>query len=629
MAAVSIEFRVDGGAADPALLLRMQAAADHRGPGHAERTFGPVGMGHRASASSLAEVQPRTDASRGHSIVLAGRLYNLDEVTRSLGAAGAPVGDGSHAAAMLAAYGAWGDACVERFDGDFAFAIHDAPAKAMLCACDPLGVKPLYYAFDGRRFLAATEPKQLLAAGVGATPSEEKIASYLSLAAHLGGGAQTFLRDVRRLRGGHRLRVDGAGARESRYWSIDPAREIPERSGDAMAERVRWLMTDAVARRAPPTGPYGCALSGGFDSSSIAALYRAVLSGRGVGDPLETFSFMLRDDDSDEREIIDAVARQVGANHHHVYVDRSDAFAPMGAMTRALDAPIADMGVMLLWRKKEQAALRGVPTVLSGLGGDELFMGRMLFLADLLRGGRLLALRRELLACRPVDPTTSKPASLGRLVKDCAVLPLVPRRLKRRARSMLLRERPHGGWIRPGLAARTDLTERVLATPPRVFRDAYRQDCWEVFHFSLLGEALPIHEALGGAFAVDTRFPLLDRRLVEYMFAAPREQKVSRGRVRLLQRRAMEGLLPEAVLSDHLKKDFHPVMIRQQRANFERALDALPSRGLLSEPYVDWDHLRARRGEYLGRGSKGWFPLLYALSLEHWLRMIGGGRSGA
>lgn len=624
MEALSVSFHVDGAAADPRLLGRMQGAAAHRGPQQAEHVRGPVGMGLRRGPGSLDEPQPLADPGLGLSLVLSGRLYNAAEVRAALTAAGRPAGDETHGGTILAAYRAWGPACLERLDGDFAFALHDEASGRMLCACDAIGVKPLHFAFDGRRFLAATEPKQLLAAGVSTAPCEEKIAAYLSLAPHLGGGRRSFFRDIERLRPGHWLCVGPGGLEQGRHWSIDPERRIEERTPEAMAGRVRRLMSEAVGRRVPSRGPYGCALSGGFDSSSIAALYRLELSSRGVEDPLSTFSFMLGSDDADEAPIIAEVARAVRSDHHSVQLDRADAFAALPEIIRAMDAPIVDMGVMLLWWKKSLAARQGVPTLLSGLGGDELFMGRMHFLADLLRAGRLRTLAREILACRPVDPTTSKPASLVELFKNFALLPLVPRPLKKRVKELLGKERPVGLWIRGDLARRVDLAARVRTPSPRVFSDRYRQDCWEVFRHSLVGEALPIHESVGGAFGVDTRFPLMDRRLVEYMFAVPREQKVRLGRARVLQRAAMDGLLPEVVIREHLKKDFHPVLARQQRANFERALGQLRGGELLSAAYVDWDHLNARQAEYLARGAKGWFPLLYAMSLEWWLRGLAG-----
>jgi asparagine synthase (glutamine-hydrolysing) len=387
-----------------------------------------------------------------------------------------------------------------------------------------------------------------------------------------------------------------------------------------MAARVRALTEDAVRRRLPEAPPYACALSGGFDSSSVAGLARRVLDARGERAPLETFSFELRDAEADEPALIEAVARAVRARHHHVYLDRDDVFEVLPAILRAGGEPTRDMGLLYLWRKKERAAAEGAQVVLSGLGGDELFCGRFQYFADLLRAFRLGALWREVQGICPMDPSTGKPTSRADVLSRYAIAPLVPRSVKRLARRHLLREGAVPPWIAPGLARRTGLAERLREGAPRLYADAYRQDCWEVFHYVLVHLTLPVHEALGAELGVETRFPLLDRRLVEYMFAVPREQKVRHGQTRVLQRRAMAGVLPDEVLREHLKKNLHPVLWRQQRSHFERELGQVLARPRpLSADYLDWGRLRGVYDGYrAGRTAMG-YVLWYALNLERWL----------
>jgi asparagine synthase (glutamine-hydrolysing) len=353
----------------------------------------------------------------------------------------------------------------------------------------------------------------------------------------------------------------------------------------------------------------------------VAALFRLATRGPdGEGEPLETFSFELRDPASDEPELIDAVSRDLRTNHHHIYLDQDNVFAVLPHMLAACDEPTADMGLLYLWRKKERAAQRGVRVMLSGLGGDELFAGQFHYLADLLRQRQLRTLWAEVRGIYPVDRMHNRRTSLEKLLRYYVVGPLIPRTFKRLANTVVTGLVPP--WIDRSLATRTRLADRIAAGPERLYPDAYRQDCFEVFKSSLVDVTLPLHEALGAAFGVETRFPLLDRSLVEYMFAAPREQKIRRGQVRLLQRRAMKGILPEVVLTRHVKKNLNPVLRRQQHGNFVAEANKLFSGGSLRcEAYLDRAHLRRSYGEFLLNrgGDDAARPIWFALNLERWL----------
>jgi asparagine synthase (glutamine-hydrolysing) len=326
MGGLSAAFRVDGASVETAILRRLTEAISHRGEQVTCWVDGPVGLAHCRNASSLVDRQPAVDPTGCLRIVMNGRLYNHDELNRRLATGGVPVSSGNQLESIMNAYRLWGVDLARRLDGDFAFVLHDAGRQRILCVRDALGVKPLYYAFVGPCFLAASEQKQLLAAGVSAHPSEERIAAYLSAKPFLAGGPGTFFRDIRRLEPGQWLLLDPDGLRQRTYWQLDPHQRIAETSEEGMAQEVRRLLTDSVRRRVPAMPPYACALSGGFDSSSVAALYRRVLDSQGRRDPLETFSFEFRDLDADEPEVIRAVSAEIGARHHPVYLDHANVF---------------------------------------------------------------------------------------------------------------------------------------------------------------------------------------------------------------------------------------------------------------------------------------------------------------
>ena len=260
--------------------------------------------------------------------------------------------------------------------------------------------------------------------------------------------------------------------------------------------------------------------------------------------------------------------------------------------------------------------------MLSGLGGDELFVGQFHYLSDLLRRLQLSTLWAEVRGVYPVDRSKGTRTSLQKLLRYYALGPLIPQPIKRLARQVLLGQGPVPPWVDRSLARRVGLADRIKEGPPRLYSDAYRQECFEVFTSSLIDVTLPLHEALGAAFGIETRFPLLDRRLVEYMFAAPREQKIRRGEIRLLQRRALTGILPEVVLTRHLKKNINPVLRRQQRENFVVELKKLFAAGRLRcEEYLDGGYLRTSYQQLLADrgGQRADLVLWYAMNLERWL----------
>jgi asparagine synthase (glutamine-hydrolysing) len=285
------------------------------------------------------------------------------------------------------------------------------------------------------------------------------------------------------------------------------------------------------------------------------------------------------------------------------------------------------MGLLYLWRKKECAARHGVRVMLSGLGGDELFVGQFHYFSDLLRKLQLRSLWAEVRGVYPVDRSRGRRTSLKKLLHYYVLGPLIPRPTKLLARRALLGQGLVPPWIDRSLAQRVELADRIRAGPERVYSDAYRQDCFEQFTSSLIHVTLPLHETLGAAFGIETRFPLLDRRLVEYMFAAPREQKIRRGEVRLLQRRAMKGILPEIVLTRHLKKNINPVLRRQQQQNFVVELKKLFSGGALRcEAYLDRSYLHRSYQQVLANngGDYALRALWYAMNLEGWLEGLDG-----
>jgi asparagine synthase (glutamine-hydrolysing) len=246
-------------------------------------------------------------------------------------------------------------------------------------------------------------------------------------------------------------------------------------------------------------------------------------------------------------------------------------------------------------------------------------MGRLNYMADLAAAGRLRALIEEIRAIYPIDPSTGKRTSLKKILLAYIIAPLEPYALKSWRKTRLSSAFPPP-WMRRDFAA-SALPPGLPRAAGERFGTVYDQDNWEVLYYEVRCAALRYHDLASVGSGVETRFPLLDLALVEFMAQVPRERKLALGRVREIQTDAMRDFLPTAIFDNHLKKDYHPVLDAALRESYDRQIQrmlAKPER--LSAHWIDWGHVEAYHGAYLaGRGKP--YPVWLAIALERWLEM--------
>src|SRR5918994_4736617 len=272
---------------------------------------------------------------------------------------------------IIHAYEQWGDACVERLRGMFAFAIWDAPRRRLLLARDRLGVKPLYWTISGGRLLFGSEIKSILASGlVTAAADESRLAEQLSTRSVA--GTATLFKGIQRLLPGHTLVFQDGAARVARYWDIPvgvPNPDVDRLSPADAVVRFRELLEESVRIRLMADVPLGMFLSGGLDSSAIAALMA-----RMIDRPLQTFSVAFKDRAFSELDYARQVSRAIGADAHEVVIDEQDFFGALPRLIWHEDEPIAHTSSVPLYFVSELAS-RHVKVVLTGEGSDELLAG--------------------------------------------------------------------------------------------------------------------------------------------------------------------------------------------------------------------------------------------------------------
>lgn len=365
-------YNLDGAPAPREPVSAMRDRLDHRGPDDSGFwSEGPIALGFRRL--SILDIsggrQPMVTPDGRIAVVFNGEIYNHPELKAELESDGVIYRTRSDTETLLHLYRRHGVEMFCRLNGMFAVALWDAQSHELILARDPIGIKPLYYSFEGKRILFASELRALLAAPAPDALEPSAVLEYL----HYGcvRGSRTVVASVKKLPPGHLLRVNSRGIHLERHWEIPP---LPHPSAPLGAEealsQVESLLTHSVRRQLLSDVPVGAFLSGGLDSSLVAALMC-----RAAGRSIATFTigFSGARDGLDESAYAKAVSSHLGAEHHELILP-ADVLDRMEDMVSCLDEPIADSAILPTFLLARFARER-VKVVLSGEGADELFAG--------------------------------------------------------------------------------------------------------------------------------------------------------------------------------------------------------------------------------------------------------------
>ena len=615
-------YGLDGRPTDVSLLKRLIEAVAHCGPdGEGCWTDGPIGLGHRISRTtpeSLAEKQPLFDESGALCLVLDGRVDNRTELAASLRAAGVHLRSDTDAELVLQSYARWGQGCATRIVGDFAFAIWDRRRRRLFCARDPLGIRPFYYLADGQSFIWGSELRQLLdTLPFGPEPNEGVMGEYLS--SRLVDCSETLYRGILRLPPGHVLTVEDGRVHTTRYFDVDPRREIRYRSDDEYAEHFREILREAVHCRLRSVAPAAVFLSGGLDSSSIVGVAaRLAREGRVPGPGFEAYSLDFTRADADERGWVDDVAAVWELAVRHVSADDADppSLAVQVADLRDFpDLPNTHPWGLLL----AEARRRGARTALWGYGGDEWLTGDTAHCADLLRRLRLVALARQVRDdIRTLNMLGGPPVGLADAIRWC-VFPLVPRPAKRLVRRFRSRDVPD--WIAPDFARRVGLQERLARDvgaarfPTFAQRAISRQlqSGWSAAEYEMV-------DRFERRRSMESRFPFNDRRLIEFALALPEEQRWRGTQTKFILRRAVGDLLPSSVAHRATKGDF--TYLYAASLEREGAEETFSHLRLEADGFVRGERVREMQRRLRGGDLGSLGALWMILATEWWYRTM-------
>lgn len=595
-----------GAVADRALLERMNRTMIHRGPDdEGYYVSGPVGIAmRRLSIIDLESgYQPICNEDKTLWIVFNGEIYNYPELRSELTAKGHIFRSRSDTEVIVHLYEEMGDDCVSRLNGMFAFAIWDPVRRRVFIARDRLGIKPLFYAYEpGVGLYFGSEIKALLEAPIPRKPDYQALYDYLSLM-YVPTPATAF-EAVKKLPPGHTLACGPEGLTIRQYWDIPLTREGEEDSSDgSYEEEILHLVETAVRRQMISDVPIGALLSGGLDSTTVAAVMA-----RKLGMPLSTFTIGFDRKSYDESEEARLVARTLGTNHIEQTAS-PDMIQSIPELLTFFDEPFADYSAIPTFLVSKLAA-KHVKVVLTGDGGDEVFAGYPTHVAY--RVSRLFRLIPGWIRENIITPAVmALPASMDRVSFDYKAKRFV-------TGADLPLEQGHYWW-----KVIFNEQEKSLLCSGDFLASGF-QDSFHAFdkHFRACSHAHPLNRLLyvdaktfllddnltkvdrmTMANSLEARVPLLDHEIVERVALIPPREK-SRGlQTKRLLRRAVRGLLPPEIRRG-TKKGFTPPLphwIRDELKGFlteQFSEERLATGGILNPAYcqkVLQEHIEGKK----------------------------------
>lgn len=486
-----------------------------------------------------------------------GQIYNFVELRDELQELGYRFFSKSDSEVIIKAYRAWGTQCFRKFNGMWAIAIWDVPNKKLILSRDRLGIKPLYYWYDGHIFAFASEIKCLLELGAPRTVHEGLLYDYLSFGL-LDHTHETFFAEIKKLPPAHflELRREETHLQVERFWDFEVSEELYSHNDEKYDAHFRELFTDSVHLRLRSDVPVGSCLSGGLDSSSIVTVANSLMVLEKQLDSQarqKTFSACFDNPALDEREYIEEVLQATGAEAHYVFPQANQFLSELEDLIWHQEEPFRSSSIYAQWCVMRRAREQGVIVMLDGQGGDELLCGYrkfyIFYFKELLKRDKIRLLSEFV-----------KFASSWEILKTLNILQGM---------------RYLGG---------TRYTQGIQALLQPEFRKQHIERVWPLSSGSLgqrikaditqfsLPVLLRYEDKNSMAHSVEARLPFLDYRLVEMVSSLPLDQKIRHGWTKYILRQALRGVLPEKIRlrksklgfatpeDDWFKRDLQPVI---------------------------------------------------------------------
>jgi asparagine synthase (glutamine-hydrolysing) len=468
-------------------------------------------------------------------IIFNGEIYNYIELRAELSDLGHRFHTGTDTEVVLAAYRQWGEACLERFNGMWAFAIWDASSKSLFAARDRFGEKPFHYVYvPGKVFAFASEMKSLWTFGVVGREVHQETLGVYQCFGDLDAGEQTFYENILRLPQAHSLTLSCNGIlHKRRYWDIDPRVHIDDKSDDWYSEKFREIFSDSVRIRLRSDVPVGSSLSGGIDSSTVVSVINRLLPADAVQ---KTFSARFDDPYSDEGKWIEKVINANRVEAHTVWPTGERMFEELEQLFWHQEEPFTSSSIYAQWCVMRLAKEHNVTVLLDGQGADEALGGYHCYFDDiaddLLKNLKIFGYWKLNRDCQTLHGRS--PGSVKRVLRRA-----MPTTLKKPVKRVLK------------AAKNVPQVEPVYPVYPREFKNVsgLRKILWWNTTRHGINQLLRYADRNSMAHSREVRLPFLDHQLVEFVFKLPERQLFRAGWTKWILREAFQGIVPAEITS--------------------------------------------------------------------------------
>jgi len=577
------------------------------GRGENSRLNYSVGFGHtRLSILDLSELghQPMSNTDGSLWIVHNGEIYNYLELRAELISKGYKFSSNTDTEVILNAYKEWGQDCLNKFNGMWAFAIWDRRKSSLFCARDRFGVKPFYYYLDENVFLFVSEIKQILEyKEYRRKPNEKMIYDYLviGLENHT---SETFFNDISQLRGGEfaLLNVGNRTFEKKRFYDLSMVCVTNKKEQDGY-ELFNKLFIDSVSLRLRSDVPVGSCLSGGLDSSAVVSVGSALLQKRG-DKTFNTFTACWENEEIDERKYAEAVIASAGANGNFVYPSSEELVQDLSRLVWHQEEPFGSLSIFAQWSVMKAARDRGITVLLDGQGGDEVFLGYeryyAWFLLELIKKGKLIRFIHELIKSGENSKLTQKEVILFYVYFNFNWVRAL--RLCRKTKPFMSAD-----FMKSyNLSERLDIFRRI-----KTVTDLQIHEIQEI----QLAHLLRYADRNSMAFSIETRLPFLDYRLVEFALSMQSEYKIRDGWTKNLIREGLKRIIPEDIRKRKNKIGFEAPQAVLMQAILPKLIARI-ERGSVLGKYFNMDWLM----NTLKRNDLNNLTTWKALCLDLWFR---------
>lgn len=538
-------------------------AMSHRGPddsGEWSSEKYPIWIGHRRLSIIDPEggKQPIANEDESIWITFNGCIYNYLELSQSLRRRGHKFRTHTDTEAIIHAYEEWGEGCLEKLIGMFAFALWDERTGSMFCARDRLGIKPFYFVAGTERFLFASEIKSLLASEyIAPEICQEALQEYLVFQASL--CEKTFFKDIEKLLPGEFMIVDADGkiCKRKKYWDVSFEVTLRQRE-EFLVDHLRILIGDAVKIRLRSDVPLGAHLSGGLDSSTVVCFANDI---RDSNDEFSTFTGAFNEQGFDETGYARMISEYVKSRHFEIRPGGTDFTDHISDIMYYMDQPAAGPGVFPQYMVSKIAA-ENVKVVLGGQGGDEIFAGYARYLVGYLEE----CLQGVIEETADVNKYA---ATLSTLIPNLPMLKKYTPMLQyfwaeglfgpQEDRYFRLMDRSAGmrDICAPDMFSEYETIRQKFNT---IFNGSNAESFLNrMLYFDLkvhLPSLLQVEDRTSMAWGLESRIPLLDHRIVEHIAGISTNIKFSGGKPKYLFRKAIRNIVPDEIMNRKDKMGF-------------------------------------------------------------------------